>query len=86
MNPEDKVLLREVLEISKDNQNMLEKLQRSNRWAVFFKIVYWTFIIIAAGGAYYAIKPYTDKLGDTYTGFKTELEGVHTVTNKILGR
>ena len=39
MNPEDKVLLREVLEISKDNQNMLEKLQRSNRWAVFFKIV-----------------------------------------------
>ncbi len=86
MNPEDKVLLREVLEISKDNQNMLEKLQRSNRWAVFFKIVYWTFIIIAAGGAYYAIKPYTDKLGDKYTGFKTELEGVHTVTNKILGR
>jgi len=86
MNPEDKVLLREVLEISKDNQKILAKIQRSNRWSVFFKIIYWAFIITAAGGAYYAIKPYADQLGDTYTGFKTELEGVHTVTSKILGR
>ncbi len=85
MNPEDKAVLQKVLKISKDNQEILEKLQRANRWSVVFKIIYWVFIILAAGGAYFAIKPYSDQLGDTYTGFKAELEGAHSVTNKIFG-
>jgi len=60
MDPEDKRIIRENLELAKENQEMLKKMRRGQFIGNIARIFYWVIIIGASFGAYYFIQPYID--------------------------
>ncbi len=77
MDPEDKKIIRENLEIAEDNQKMLKKIRRSMLLGNFTRVIYWVIIIGASLGAYYYIQPYIDSARDSFNQFQ---KGVNTVS------
>lgn len=62
MDPESKKLLEEVHELAKENNKMLHKMRRAQRYAALMRVAYW-FVIIGLGvGAFYFIQPYIDAI------------------------
>lgn len=55
MDPETKQLL-------KENNEMLKKLVRYQKWNQIYRILYWGIIIFSSVGAYYFIQPYLSGL------------------------
>lgn len=58
MTPEEKSLLLRTHELAQENNDILRKLRRSNRWSTIFRVAYWLVIIGLGLGAYYALQPY----------------------------
>jgi len=80
MDSELRKLLKRNLEISKENNEMLHRLQSAMRWGRFFRIAYWVVIISLMFGAYYFIQPLVEQFGgDLSRG----IENVKEVTNVI---
>ncbi len=75
MEPEIKKLLVESIEISKENNQLLQKLVNAQKRANIYRIVYWGIIILSTFGAYYFIQPLLGNLLNVYTG------GVSSGTN-----
>jgi len=68
MDAESKKLLQDTFNLAQENNNMLHKIRRAQKIARLMTIIYWSFIILSAVGAYYIIQPYVDQLKETYTG------------------
>ena len=68
MSPEERKLLEENLELTKENNKMLHSMRRSMRTARVMSILYWVFIIGSAVGAFYLSQPYIDQLKSVYSG------------------
>ena len=66
MDPETAKLLKESLEVSKQNNEMLKKLVRSQQVANIYRFVYWGVIIFSSIGAYYFIQPFLGNLLNVY--------------------
>ena len=75
MDAESKKLLQDTLELSKENNQMLQSMRRSMRIARLMSIVYWVFIIGSAVGAYYFIQPYVDEVIGIYGSTSEVLKG-----------
>ena len=73
MDPELKKLLEETLALSKENNDILRSMRRSQRVSRILSFLYWAFIIGSAVGAYYFIQPYIDQLMGAYGGAKSNL-------------
>jgi hypothetical protein len=80
MNPEEKEMLEEALELAEENNKILRKLQSSARWARFFRILYWAVIIGLSIWAYYYLQPLLQQLLEAYAGVK---EGIDSLGNLI---
>ena len=52
MDPETKQLLEENIKLSKENNELLLKLYRIQRWAQITRIIYWFLIIGFSVGAF----------------------------------
>ena len=76
MSPEERKLLEETLELSKENNQILRKMRRHMVWGTFFRVIYWAIFISAAIGLYYYIQPYLDQLLDFYTSFSGRVDTV----------
>lgn len=72
MDSESKKLLENTLHLVEENNKMLHKMRRSMRIARIMSILYWTFIIGTAVGAFYLLQPYMDSLMEAY-GTATEV-------------
>jgi hypothetical protein len=79
MDPESHELLKETLELAKENNEMLVSMRRSMRIARVMSVVYWIFIIGSAVGAYYLIQPYIEQLISVYDGAKGNIENINGV-------
>ncbi len=66
MDPETKQLLKDNLEIAKENNKMLSKMVRNQKWTNIYRVVYWGIIIFSSFGAYYFIQPYLGNLLNVY--------------------
>ncbi|MDE2031065.1 MAG: hypothetical protein KGI58_02270 [Patescibacteria group bacterium] len=66
MDPETKQLLQENLDIAKENNLMLKKMVRSQKWTNIYRVVYWGIIILSSVGAYYFIQPFLGNLLNVY--------------------
>jgi hypothetical protein len=66
MDPETKQLLRENLDIAKENNVMLKRIARSQKWAHISRFLYWGIIIFSSIGAYYFVKPFLGNLLNVY--------------------
>jgi hypothetical protein len=68
MDAETKKLLQENIEISKENNQLLKKMVRNQRWTNVYRVVYWSIIILSSVGAYYFIQPFLGNLLNIYSG------------------
>ena len=68
MDPELKNLLEENLKLSKENNELLVKVRRVQKWSQYSRIFYWVLILGMAYGAFYFIQPYLENLLNLYTG------------------
>jgi hypothetical protein len=66
VDPETQKLLKETLEVNKENNILLKKLVRSHKMATIYRVVYWAIIIFTTFGAYYLIQPFLGNLLNTY--------------------
>lgn len=68
MDPYEKKLLEENLELSKENNKILKKLYGAMRVSRAFKVLYWVVIIGSMLGAYYYFQPLIDSFKDVFNG------------------
>lgn len=86
MDPESKNLLRELLEISKENNEILHKQWRATQVGRLFKFMYWFVIISLSLGAYYFIQPFLEAITGGYSDINTGVNaGIDTGLNGIEG-
>lgn len=85
MDQELRKLLKRNLEISKENNEMLHRLQSSMRWSRFFKLAYWVVIIAIMLGAYYFIQPFVDQLVGAYGGLSDGIDNLQGIKDAIPG-
>ena len=74
MQPEEREMLKKALELSRENNKMLQSIKRSMFVGRIFRIVYWIVVIGAAIGAYYYIEPYLDEAIGAYGSIKGDLK------------
>jgi hypothetical protein len=76
MEPEDKEILRRVLELSQKNNKMLHSIQRSMFWGKVYRYIYWIIIIGVAIGAYYYLEPYINGILQVYGSVKDNVTNI----------
>ena len=86
MDEESKQLLRENLEITRDNSRQLRKIRHSMFLSNVLRLVWWVIII---GGPivlyYYFLAPYMEQLQATYQGLERGVEGLQGIGSGIPG-
>ena len=83
MNPEDKKLLQETYDLSRENNKILHGIRRSNRWAAIFRTIYWVIIIGVAIGAFVFLQPYLNEALKAFKDIQGGINSVKSVTNKF---
>jgi hypothetical protein len=68
MNEQERKMLDEVVELSRENNAMVRKLVRAQQRATFLRIFYWAIIIGSTIVAYYSIQPYVSTITKLFTG------------------
>lgn len=76
-------LLNENLRLAKENHRMLTKLYKYQRWQKASKLLYWIALIAVALGAYYYVKPYIQRVQNTYSDITASLEKAGNTANSI---
>ena len=69
-------MVEESRNLAEENNRLLRKIIRANRWARIFKLLYWLVIIGAMVGAYYYIQPFILDLIDVYEGLLSGVENL----------
>lgn len=72
MDEETKILLKEEVEIAKENNNMLKVLIRGHKINMISRAVYWTFIILSFVGAGYFLKSVLPDMNGVLDAYKGE--------------
>ena len=83
MDDEDRKLLREVLEISRENRKKINRLYRSFWWSKVGRLFYWLVIIGITLGSFYYLQPYVDKLREAFSAVESQLDSVQQVRNAV---
>ena len=74
---------KELLELTKENNEILRKMRRSLFWGRVFKAVYLIIILGVTFGAYYFIQPYLEGVLGTYQSLLGGAEGVPEAGNSL---
>ncbi|HED05404.1 MAG TPA: hypothetical protein ENI61_01815 [Ignavibacteria bacterium] len=83
MEPDEKKLLEETLELVKENNKIIKKLYTSMRVSRFFRVIYWTVIIGSMLGAYYYFQPLIDSLKESFGGIMSLFGKSQSVVDSI---
>ena len=79
MDPEMRIMVRDLLELTKENNAMLHKMHRGLFWGRVFSLFYW---LIVAGGfvaSYYYLEPYINSAISTYEKVSTGAQKSNTM-------
>jgi len=82
-NNELKNLVKENLELTKENNEILKKIRRGAIWGRVFRVLYWIVILGAMFGAYYILQPFMDKLIEAYNNLMGGVENVQNIGNSL---
>ena len=85
MDQETKQLLEESVKLSRENNEMLNKLMRSKKLNVIYRYVYWGIIIIITIGSYYFIQPYLGTLINLYSGGASDIQSIGNTNESSVG-
>jgi len=83
MDGDVKNLLEENLKLSKQNNELLVKMDKAQRWARTMRYIYWALIIFISIGGYYLIQPYLGNLLNIYTGGVSGINEAESITNTL---
>ena len=82
---EVKEQLDEVTKLTRQNNKIMRKIQRSMRVGLIFRILYWILIIGSMLGAYYYLQPFIDDIGETYNNLIDIPEKIKTFDLSAFG-
>lgn len=89
MEPSLEKKLDELLELTTENNRMLHRMRRLQRWSSVMRALYWLVIIGLAFGSFYFVKPYFEQLTKVYTQgaasfntIQTEFSNIQTLFGK----
>ncbi len=71
MDPETQKMLRESLELARENNTLLRRMRSAQQRAHIFRIIYWVIILGVTFGAYYMIQPYINDVFGYYNTLTT---------------
>lgn len=80
MDPEDRKLLEETLELARENNQMLKKVRSVQKHAMLWSVLKWIIWIGIAFGSFYFLQPYVDRLMDLYN----QVQGAQQSFNSFL--
>ena len=83
MTPEERSLLERTNKLAEQNNVILRSIQRTNRFSLVFRILYWVVILAISYGAYYAIQPYMNELFSLYSQVQQDANVAHTTINSV---
>ena len=78
MDPEERKLLEETLELSKENNALLHKVRGVQKRATLWTGIKLFFIVGIALGAFYYLEPYLDRMVNVYSSFMEREEEVRS--------
>ncbi len=84
MDPQDRRILLQTLELAQENNRILRQMRRLSRWGTFVRIVYWFVLIGISFGAYYFLQPYIDGAKATYTSIQSDVGNLKTLRDALL--
>ncbi len=67
MDPESKKMLEEALELSRDNNEMIKRMRRSQKNSQLLRGLYWVLILAISFGGYFFVGPYLSKITSIYS-------------------
>lgn len=76
MDPESKKLLEETLALAQENNKMLRKVRKVQKWSTFWSSLKIVIVIGIALGLFYFLEPYIDKLADLYNSISGTAQSV----------
>jgi hypothetical protein len=75
--------LDELMELTTENNRMLHRMRRVQRWAAAMRALYWLLIIGLAFGSFYFVKPYFEQLTKVYTQGAANFSTIQTEFSNI---
>lgn len=72
-------MLRELLAITRENNEILRSLNLQRRWVNFFWFFKWVIVAAIAYSAYQAASPYIDQAQATYSQAQNALNGLNNL-------
>ena len=79
MDPRDRDMLKQTLELVEENNQLLKRLHTSMVWGRAMRIIYWVILIGSAVGAYYYVEPYLNSLLKIYNSIPNAFSGIQKV-------
>ena len=83
MDPEVKQLLEKNLALSQENNELLKKVHKIQRWAQITRIAYWFIILGIAFGSFYFIKPFLGSITSLYSGGVSNVNNLQDIRKSI---
>ncbi len=80
MDPELKKMVKETLDMTRENNAMLIKLRHAQKIANMYRVFYWLVIIFISFGSYYYVKPY---LGTIFNYYGSMTGGAENISKSI---
>lgn len=80
MIQENNELLKEVVELSRENHKRIKAIRAHIRQSFWARIIYWVLIVLVTAGAFYALKPMVDTVVNQYRSISTQIN----TTNDLL--
>ena len=82
---EIKEQLAEVTKLTRQNNKIMRKIERSARIGLIFRTIYWVLIIGSMLGAYYYMQPYIEDINSIYEQFIDLPEKIKTFDLSVFG-
>ena len=83
MDLQEKQLLEQNLEVSKETNHLLKKVVSAQRWGRVFRIFYWAIIIGGSIGVYYWLQPVMNQVLGNYDAIMKGLDSVQQKTQSL---
>lgn len=81
MDPEVKSLLKENIKLTKENNELLRKIRKYQKWSHTSKLIYWIIVILFVFGSWYFVKPYLNNLLGYYQNISNITSGIENLSN-----
>lgn len=75
--------IRELLELTRENNELLKGVHKRARWSMFFFVFRWAITFGLLIGAYYYVEPYVDMAKDAYQNTSNILRGVQASSDSV---